>query len=202
MTPMPTTAIPTTAMGPDASRVAAAERLLASWPAPDATQQLVRQRFVDRLRQHADALDRSCRPEHLTSSALVISADAAQVCLVLHGKAGLWLQSGGHIEPDDLDLPSAALREATEETGLSGLRIDPIPLQLSRHATPFCGGPDGHHLDVQFMAVADRATTPTVSEESERVAWFDVAGLPSPTDDSVVSLIAAARHRLGAPVRS
>ena len=40
--------------------------------------------------------------------------------LTLHRKVGRWLQLGGHCEPADTTLAGAALREATEESGLPG----------------------------------------------------------------------------------
>ena len=35
------------------------------------------------------------------------------------------MQLGGHCEEADTDIVAAALREATEESGIDGLRIDP-----------------------------------------------------------------------------
>ncbi|MBW8810801.1 MAG: NUDIX domain-containing protein, partial [Lysobacter sp.] len=37
----------------------------------------------------------------------------------LHRKGGFWVQCGGHLEPDDATLSAAALREATEESGIA-----------------------------------------------------------------------------------
>ena len=98
---------------------------------------------------------RSCRPEHLTASTLVLSPDGAEVLLTLHAKAQRWFQLGGHVEPGDPTLADAALREATEESGLCGLSLDPGPVHLDAHEVPFCGGVDEPtwHLDVRFVAV-------------------------------------------------
>lgn len=171
-------------------------RTLASWTAGDASQEELRRTFLDVLAAHDDAVWRSCEPDHVTASALVVDASGERACLVLHAKAGLWLQSGGHLEHDDATLAGAALREAQEETGIADLTIDPVPVRLSRHAVPFCGSGAGHHLDVQFVAVAAEDAAPVRSDESDDVAWFDVATPPEPTDDEVRGLIAAASSRL------
>ena len=46
----------------------------------------------------------------------------------------MWLQMGGHCEPEDATLADAALREATEESGIDGLTLLPGgPVRLDRH---------------------------------------------------------------------
>src|SRR5207342_1332417 len=98
--------------------------------------------------------------------------------------------------PADASLADGALREATEESGLVTLALDPVPVQLSEHAVPFCG-PHGdvHHLDVRFLAVAPSGATPEVSEESLAVRWWPADALPDPEPD-LVELVALARARL------
>jgi 8-oxo-dGTP pyrophosphatase MutT (NUDIX family) len=159
---------------------------LRGWTAPSPVQEALRLRYVAHLEAQPDGLTRDCRPDHLTASTLVLSADHTQVLLTLHAKARQWFQLGGHCEPGDATLAGAALREATEEGGLAGLRLDPVPVQLSEHAVPFCG-PDGdvHHLDVRFVAVASPDAVPAVSDESLDVAWWPVSALPDPGSDLV-----------------
>jgi 8-oxo-dGTP pyrophosphatase MutT (NUDIX family) len=169
---------------------------LEGWSAPSPEQERLRQRYVDHLHAHPGGLTRECRPDHLTASTVVLGADGDQVLLTLHAKAARWFQLGGHCEPDDATLAGAALREATEESGLTGLRLDPVPVQLSEHAVPFCG-PDGdvHHLDVRFVAIAPAGLTPAVSDESLDVRWWPADALPDPEAD-LVELVALARARL------
>ena len=124
---------------------------------------------------HPDGLRRSHRPAHVTASALVLEPTRGAVLLVLHSKVGLWLQPGGHVEDGDASLAAAALREATEETGVVGLVVDPRPLLLDRHPAP-CGAE--HHLDVQFLVHAPSRATPVVSQESLDVRWWPVDALP------------------------
>jgi 8-oxo-dGTP pyrophosphatase MutT (NUDIX family) len=126
--------------------------------------------------QRSGLLTKAAAPSHVTASAVVVTADAASTCLVLHGKLGLWVQPGGHLEPDDVSVAGAAAREVAEETGLTGAVL-PVPVLLSRHRSPCRPGVVDWHLDVQFALVAP-VSVPVVSSESRDVAWFGVDALP------------------------
>ena len=142
--------------------------------------------------EHPDALRRAHAPAHVTASALVLDGDGTAALLVLHRKVGLWLQPGGHVDEADLSLAAAALREAAEETGLSCLAVDPVPVALDRHPAP-CGVQE--HLDVQFLAVTAGRPDPAVSAESVAVRWWPVDALPVQRVD-LRPLVAAGRARL------
>src|SRR5690606_8118024 len=140
---------------PAATLAASCTELLSGWRPADPEQERLRRGYLDHLAARPDGWARSCAGAHLTASALICSPADRSVLLVLHRKVGRWLQAGGHLEPGDPSLPAAALREATEESGLAGLTVDPEPLLLSRHRVEFCGPGGSDHLDVQFLAVAD-----------------------------------------------
>ncbi|QLQ11756.1 MAG: NUDIX hydrolase [Nocardioidaceae bacterium] len=155
----------------------------------------LRERFLTHLIRHPDGLSRTCGPDHITASTLVLSADHSQVLLTLHAKARQWFQFGGHCEPEDQTLSGAALREALEESGLEHLRLLPLPIHLDEHAVPFCAaGPDTHHLDVRFLALAPAdvrlQSSPQVSPESLDVRWWPINDVPG--DESISALIDAA----------
>lgn len=170
--------------------------MLAAWIAPDAEQARLRQVYLDHLADRPDAMQRSCHPDHLTASVLIISSDHERVLLTLHRRIGRWLQTGGHCEAEDARLVLAALREGREESGIEGLHIDPTPVLLSLHEVPGCGPiRPSHHLDVQYVAVAPHDDF-TMSDESADLAWFAVDAPPAETDQSVLDLIAAAMTRL------
>jgi 8-oxo-dGTP pyrophosphatase MutT (NUDIX family) len=117
-------------------------------------------------------LTRSAAPSHLTASAVVLTPDGAATCLVLHGRMGLWVQPGGHLEDGDQTMGAAAAREVAEETGQHG-RLLPGPVALSRHPAPCAPGVVDWHLDVQFALLAE-PEPPTVSSESRDVAWWTI----------------------------
>jgi 8-oxo-dGTP pyrophosphatase MutT (NUDIX family) len=129
------------------------------------------------LEAHPDALFRTCAEGHFTGSALVVDATAGRVLFLFHRKVQRWLQPGGHADGDG-NLASVALREATEETGIGGLRIDPEPIDLDIHEFPARGAEPAHlHLDARFLVVAPPGAEPAGNHESERLGWFAPGGL-------------------------
>jgi len=169
--------------------------VLAHWQAPDAEQEQLRLSHSEHLAEHPDGVWRSCFPAHLTAGALVLSHDRGHVLLNLHRKARRWFHFGGHLESADLTLAGAALREATEESGLRDLAVEAEPLHLSRHGVDFCD-PRGRvdHLDVRFLAVLGAQSEPMVSEESLDVRWWRVTRLPTEEPD-MVKMIGLALRR-------
>ncbi|MGL5823906.1 MAG: NUDIX hydrolase [Nocardioides sp.] len=152
---------------------------LRTWHAPNDRQQARQARYLAHLDQHPNGLSRDCYPDHLTASCLVLSADRSHALLTLHAKARRWFQFGGHCEAADRTLAGAALREATEESGIDGLRLASTPFRLDEHLVPFCGDRGGvRHLDVWFLAVAPVGAQAVVSPESLDVRWWPLAALP------------------------
>lgn len=161
---------------------ASARDSLSAWSPPDAAQAVLRAEYVAHLDANPDGVWRTCLPEHVTASAIVLDEQATSTMLVLHAKLGLWVQPGGHCEAGDASLAQTALREGREETGLGELRLHPAPVRLSRHGAP-CGAQT--HFDVQYAVFAAQHACPTVSAESHDVRWFDVTALPSALADGV-----------------
>ncbi|MEU6686941.1 NUDIX hydrolase [Streptomyces sp. NPDC046832] len=156
----------------------------------------LRQAYLDHLADHPDGLWKACHAGHITASALVIDPEGGRVLLTLHKKLRMWLQMGGHCEPGDASLADAALREATEESGVPGLSLLPGgPVRLDRHPIP---PPCHRHFDVQYAVVAPPDAEHAISDESLDVRWFGYDEVAEVADESVVQLLAATRARFGA----
>ncbi len=104
----------------------------------------------------ADPLSRREPAAHFTASAFVIDESGARTCLVQHVKLERLLQPGGHVEPSDLSLEAAALRESREETDLE-VELHPSaprPFDVDIHRIPERPGEPAHfHLDVRYLVV-------------------------------------------------
>jgi 8-oxo-dGTP pyrophosphatase MutT (NUDIX family) len=130
--------------------------------------------------QGKDSLHRDGGSRHITASCLVFDPDTDSVLLNHHGKARLWGQFGGHLEPVDDSLRAAARREALEESGLLDLGwVSPAPIDLHVHDLSTAFGACSRHFDVVFAAKASVSESPSVSAESLDVAWFGLDALPS-----------------------
>ncbi len=123
------------------------------------------------LHAHPNCCERTLALGHFTGSAWLVDAAGSRVLLTHHRKLGRWLQLGGHADGDP-DLAGVALREAGEESGLAGLRVERAVFDLDRHWIPERAGEPGHwHYDVRFVVHAMQDDRFVVSDESHALAW-------------------------------
>jgi 8-oxo-dGTP pyrophosphatase MutT (NUDIX family) len=168
--------------------------LLTHWQAPDPAQDSLRHAVLAFVYGRADACRRECVPGHVTASTLVLDASGTQVLLTLHPRLGRWVQLGGHCDEDDPDVVAAALREATEESGASGLRIEPDLTAIHVHPVTCSLGVPTRHLDLQFVAHAPAGAQIAISDESDDLQWWPADALPDGSDHALAYLVARARR--------
>jgi 8-oxo-dGTP pyrophosphatase MutT (NUDIX family) len=147
--------------------------------------------FVD---AHPDALHRSCTEGHLTGSAAVVDPDTGRTLLLLHTKVRRWLQPGGHAD-GNANLAAVAWQEATEETGIDGLRVVVPAVDLDVHVFHSASGaePDHLHLDVRFLVVAPPGAPVATNHESLDHRWVTVDEMTAlGCDEGTIRLVEAA----------
>lgn len=165
--------------------------LLTSWHAPDPGQDALREAVLGFVLARTDSCARSCEPGHITASAAVLNEAGTEVLLTLHPRLGRWVQLGGHCEPEDADIDAAAKREASEESGITGLRLGGLAA-IHVHALTCSLGVPTRHLDLQFVATAPADAAIAISDESLDLGWWPVEALPPGVDHAVEYLVASA----------
>ncbi|MCT2586234.1 NUDIX hydrolase [Actinophytocola gossypii] len=166
---------------------------LSAWRPASPAQESLREAFLGFLAARPDACARSCEPGHITASALVLDAAGEQVLLTLHPRVGAWLQLGGHCEASDSTLAGAALREATEESGIEGLTIESTPVHVDVHPITCSLGVPTRHFDVRFLVRAPAGAEHVRSDESLDLRWWPLTALPDPDGASgLAGMVAAA----------
>lgn len=170
--------------------------VLTAWEPPSPPQTVLRDRYIAHLEAEPGGCWRAGPAVHLTAGVLLLDHARERVLLTLHPKAGKWLQLGGHLEPEDDSLRDAALREATEESGIDGICLSAEPIELHAHELGSRFGHCSEHLDVRYAGRAPAGAEPIRSEESEDLAWWPIDALPEDTDPDLGDLLTAALRSL------
>ena len=135
-------------------------------------------------------------PGHLTASAFVLSPARDAVLLIFHGKLGIWIQPGGHVEPGDTTLWGAARREVAEEVGLELPDADRATIfDIDIHHIPARKAEPRHeHFDVRFCFQASTLDFAASTEVAD-ARWVELSKIDQLTSDE--SVLRAVR-KLGA----
>ncbi|MCV6965301.1 NUDIX hydrolase [Mycobacterium intermedium] len=168
---------------------------LTRWQAPDPGQDSLRHAVLSFVLAREDSCQRECVPGHVTASTIVLDHTGGNVLLTLHPRVGRWVQLGGHCDDEDTDIVAAALREAIEESGIDGLRIDPELAAVHVHPVTCSLGVPTRHLDLQFVAHAPAGAQIAISDESDDLQWWPADALPDGADHALRSLVAYATRR-------
>ena len=124
-----------------------------------------------------DCFERSHKEGHITGSAWLINPRGDKALLTLHRKLQRWMQTGGHADGDP-DTLRVAMKEAEEESGISG--ITPVSVDIfdiDIHlipARPAKGEPAHYHYDVRYLLQAPHEEF-AISPESDDLAWWSAA---------------------------
>ena len=128
--------------------------------------------ILNLLENHSNALDRNCRPGHLTGSSLIIRPEDSRVLVLFHAKLQRWLQPGGHADGDG-DMARVALREAIEETGIPELVVVEPVIDLDIHVVEPPHEDAHEHHDVRYLVLAPAGARPVTNYESTGFQWLD-----------------------------
>lgn len=130
------------------------------------------------LHTHPNIINMNCEVGHITASAIIVDTTSYRVLLHFHKRLKRWLQVGGH--PDyETDMSQVALREATEETGLTDLSFfltqdQRVPIDYDVHTIPQNKSyPEHLHLDFRYILTTNQPDSlAPESGESTQFQWL------------------------------
>jgi 8-oxo-dGTP pyrophosphatase MutT (NUDIX family) len=130
-------------------------------------------------------------PGHITASCWIVDTEGDACLLTHHRKLDRWLQLGGHCDGNP-DVVAAAMREAEEESGLTGFTLTHAGIyDLDIHEIPARKSAPAHlHYDVRFALRAPDAGDLIISEESHDLAWVRIQSLTEYTEEESVLRLA------------
>jgi 8-oxo-dGTP pyrophosphatase MutT (NUDIX family) len=137
---------------------------------------------------------------HLVSYFLLVDRPAGSVLLCDHRLSGLWLPTGGHVEPGEHPFRTVR-REAAEELGVSaepGATVGDKPFFLTMTET--VGRPAERHVDVSlWFALAGQVGQPLRPDQREfaGVRWWTAGELHRAGRDRFEPHLLRALHALG-----
>ena len=147
----------------------------------DGREERERAMMLDLITQYGDGiLSRENDFAHMTASSIIVNRDRTRTLMAFHKIYNSWAWTGGHMD-GETDFEAAALREAQEETGISGLKrlgkgaasIEILPVWAHVKRGKDVGS---HlHLNVSYLFEADDALPLTVAEdENSAVGWIEI----------------------------
>lgn len=141
------------------------------------------------LDTHADLLTRQNTTAHFTASALTVDPAGIQTLMAWHNLYQSWSWLGGHADGEE-DLPSVALREVLEESGLPTARLlsrTPIAVDILpvwghvKHGAFVC---THLHLNLTYLVEAP-SDLPLLGKPDENtgVRWLPLEEMPTTTSE-------------------
>ena len=151
---------------------------------------LAREKTLEFITEHNDALHRTCVEGHLTGSAMIIESSYERVLVMLHKKLGIWLQPGGHADGEGY-LSNVAFREAFEETGINNLALWTNAIDCDVHKIPEIGDEKEHfHFDLTYLLLAPEKAVIKRNHESTDMRWVTLEELKALTGEERLQRIA------------
>jgi len=139
------------------------------------------QKVIQWIDRYGEALLTRMEEGHLTASSFIFNAFRTKILMVYHNIYQSWSWTGGHAD-GNADLKAVALKEATEETGVTDFRfiddsicaVDILPVQAHiKHGKPV---KEHVHLNICYALECDENALLRIKpDENSGVAWIDLS---------------------------
>lgn len=146
---------------------------------------------IEFVQTNEDCFKRELSIGHVTGSAWIVDKSRQFVLLTHHRKLNKWFQPGGHCDGDS-DVLNVAMKEAIEETGVADIQVlsDEI-FDVDVHLIPQRKDIAAHfHYDIRFWFEADKNIPLVISEESNDLAWIEIAKVSELNDSESITRMA------------
>lgn len=172
-------------------KISTLEKKLEHFCAQNPGRKAAAQRILEFIRSTPNCFERSHTAGHITGSAWLLNPAGDKVLMTLHRKLKRWLQPGGHADGES-DTLAVALREAEEESGISGITaVNGDIFDVDVHLIPARPGEAAHyHYDIRYLLRAPHEQF-VISDESEALEWWsaaDFAERRKQTDEAVLRM--------------
>lgn len=152
---------------------------------------------IEFVQKNEDCFRRELAIGHVTGSAWILDKSHQFVLLTHHRKLDKWFQPGGHCDGDN-DVLNVAMKEAIEETGLTDIKVLSSNIfDVDVHLIPKRKGVAEHfHYDIRFLFEADKEIPLIISDESNDLAWVEIAKVAELNDSESITRMTLKRHEL------
>ena len=134
--------------------------------------------MLDYMKNNPDCFTRENKVAHFTTSIWTVNKERTKTLMVYHNIYDSWSWIGGHADGEE-DLPSVALRELREETGVENAALVSEKifsleiLTVDGHMKKGKYVPSHLHFNVTFLAEAEEEQDLIINEEENKgVKWF------------------------------
>ena len=150
--------------------------LLKNYRTFDQHEQEMVTRTIDFVQANPNCFERTLQIGHITGSAWIIDETKQYALLMHHQKLDRWFQPGGHAD-GETNILEVAIKEATEETGLSTIKtLSNSIFDVDIHLIPENKKEAAHfHYDIRFLFEADKETALKINSESKELKWIKLA---------------------------
>lgn len=149
------------------------------------------QRVLKFLQEESNLFGRDSKAGHITCSSWVLDYERTHALLVYHRHLNRWIQPGGHIEPYETP-QQGALREAMEESGISGLKL--LDQRLFHiNIMNFPAGKDGPshlHFDLRYLIQAPKEAILSAPKEVGGAKWIPLNRLEEYSEEETILMMA------------
>lgn len=164
---------------------------LKKYEAQNKSEKKSKKKIISFILNNQENTGRENKEGHLTASAWIVNNERNKVLLHKHLAINKWIQLGGHVEEAET-IKEAALREASEESGLNSLSLlNENVFDIDHHLIPAHKNQAEHiHYDIRYLLEAEDKEELEKSSESKNLKWLELSEIEEyVSEESVLRML-------------